>query len=1002
MKKSIQIIAVLSLLAFAAACNRNELPAPEESLDVIQVTVSGYFPEALEAATKVTLDSADSLVWEAEDAVSLLIGGDSSQGARSAGNNSLSLPLYTALDDIDGHPKPGIFKGAVSFSPFSQNDIRGVVYPYNPGHYFRRQWSGGTAIRNYRIGMAIGGTVDAAGNYTQKQARPGVLNGSNIALFTLFTIEDAEDHMQGDRLTFEGMEFQWGCSLLRFNIYGKAFGMEDGEVLKSITLHPDGAALAGEQEWNYTYEEWSFTGEKGKDITVVLEDSEGATLADKTSANGVKVYMGVRTNWSGTLGGGSYLSIVTDKKTYKMGIAPTLDLKPGVMSRVGINLAECFPEPYVVKGTEYSTDNATWSETLPATFTALYVKGNSDEAVLNGIREAIDQQSAPVVLDMSGADFETAIFPAVFANCTKIKSVKFQSNITQVSAKAFLNCSALAEASLENITAYGDSAFMATSLKSVRLDNNVTSLGIRSFANIYTLESVYFNSTDPVLKETSNSTRKDFRTFQWENADRDTHNVDLVATVGPDSRMPRYMFANNGNLTKLVFEDPAATVRQGNQGLYYNSYLRFVQFKSKPYVDAGALVNYIAMSGSTESTMGTNVTLPKYVIVPDGYKEIYTEMCTDESTSIYYVNNQLMRILVKKSGFTVIEESEVPSDPTPQPAEFQWSADGVNWSDSAPATFSSLYIQGELNQLALSSIKEAISAQAVPVALDLSQATYEVDDKNEVLPFPNVFAGTTSSAGGTEGGGVVVNPGTRISSIKFPSNVKEIAASAFLACDKLTEVDFTGITKIGASAFRATAFTTLTLPSTITSIGGYAFGYIWSLTELHFNCVLESAGSQIFALRNSKLSYDDNPEHYKAGNFSLMTAYIGAGATIPEYAFDTNYKLNKVVFEGKPASTGNAWLIRTCFLETIDCTAITDAEPYLSGGGNSGEIGQQVTGEKKILVPAGRKADFYGGLWKTLVDNNGYVIDDGTVPQNTLPNPNWDNEDTPWKRGSGE
>ena len=954
-------------LVLLSSCENKEqaLRAPEEETPVM-VTVSGVFPESLQAATKVTFNNVDSLIWEPTDAVALLIGGESSTSSRVNGNNSLAIRLSTKLDDVDGTPLPGIFRGPVTFGSFRHEDIRGVVYPYKPAQYFRRQWSGGDAIRNYRIGMQVGGAPQADGNFLQTQSRPGVLNGENIALFSLFGIEDAESRMSGDNITFEGMEFQWGCSLLCFNIYGKAYGMEDDEVLKSITLHPGNIALAGEQEWNYTDQAWVFTGSSGKTITVNLEDSTGATIADKTKDNGLKIYMSTRTgdDYVATLAGIASLTVTTDRNSYVIPVSAHLNLQPGHVMRIGINLKNHFPEPYVVKSTEYSVDNATWSEDLPSTFSKLYVKGNSDSEVLSAIRTAVDAQPAPVELDFSQADYESATFPATFTECKKVKSIKFQSNIKFVEAAAFKSCSELVEADVAQIEGYGDESFMGTSLKKVRLDNNVTSLGISTFRDIYTLEEVYYNPADPVLKEYGNSGRKDMHTFRWESGDADSHFTDLVFTVGPGAILGRYSLAYNGNLTKLIFEAPEATTRQGNQSVYRDRFLRWVEFKGTPLrTTEGGLAPYISMGGSTESVIGGNATLPKYVVVPDGAAEAYLEMTAKEGEPLYVFTYQLIRILVNNSGFTIVEAGSVPADPTPEPADYLWSTDGVNWADEAPSSaFSTLYIKGELTATDMPKIRQAIDAQETAVTLDLSQATYE----NET--FPATFGSATAE-----------QASQKILSIVFPSNVTAVATDAFYNCGALESVKLDGIAKIGGNAFRATGLKTLTVPASVTEYTGtYAFAYCWQLQELHYysaapNTVSGTATDLYVFAMNNKAEYDELPEIYHVGLIPL-TAYFYEGSVIPTYCFATNHKLTKVVFHGAPSATGNAWLIRARFLQTVDCRELTT--DYTSVTGNSASIGEKVTGAKQILVPNGKYANFNAGLWKALVENNGFEIVD--------------------------
>jgi len=73
-----------------------------------------------------------------------------------------------------------------------------------------------------------------------------------------------------------------------------------------------------------------------------------------------------------------------------------------------------------------------------------------------------------------------------------------------------------------------------------------------------------------------------------------------------------------------------------------------------------------------------------------------------------------------------------------------------------------------------------------------------------------------------------------ITSITIPSSVKTIGAWAFVACTSLTNVTLSsGLTSIGIAAFYAcTSLTSITIPGSVTSIGGSAFSGCRSLTSI--------------------------------------------------------------------------------------------------------------------------------------------------------------------------
>ena len=74
-----------------------------------------------------------------------------------------------------------------------------------------------------------------------------------------------------------------------------------------------------------------------------------------------------------------------------------------------------------------------------------------------------------------------------------------------------------------------------------------------------------------------------------------------------------------------------------------------------------------------------------------------------------------------------------------------------------------------------------------------------------------------------------------VTKVTIPSSVTDILNSAFEGCASLTEVNLSeGLEQIGAYAFEHSAVTSLTIPGTVTSIGVYAMEGMASLTKLTF------------------------------------------------------------------------------------------------------------------------------------------------------------------------
>ena len=155
---------------------------------------------------------------------------------------------------------------------------------------------------------------------------------------------------------------------------------------------------------------------------------------------------------------------------------------------------------------------------------------------------------------------------------------------------------------------------------------------------------------------------------------------------------------------------------------------------------------------------------------------------------------------------------------------------GQTWKQTIPETFSSLAVNTastvDLTAASLATIKAAIAKQGTPVDLDLRETTYES------TTFPAIFNGTETSKSNL------------LKSIRFPSNVTAIAASAFEYCMSLESVDLTGIATINAKSFHWCGLKTLEVPQSVTSFpGNLSFGCCYQLTDIYYDSPAPLNGS---------------------------------------------------------------------------------------------------------------------------------------------------------------
>lgn len=126
----------------------------------------------------------------------------------------------------------------------------------------------------------------------------------------------------------------------------------------------------------------------------------------------------------------------------------------------------------------------------------------------------------------------------------------------------------------------------------------------------------------------------------------------------------------------------------------------------------------------------------------------------------------------------------------------------------------------------------------------------------------DIFSATSNS------NGVFYNSG--ITSIEFPSTLETIGEYAFWGCSELTSIDLSSsLTSIGYQAFAYCArLTTITIPSSVTSIGYMAFSNCRGLTDVIFENTIfwqvstSSAFSSFTSLSATELSITSTAATY--------------------------------------------------------------------------------------------------------------------------------------------
>lgn len=213
---------------------------------------------------------------------------------------------------------------------------------------------------------------------------------------------------------------------------------------------------------------------------------------------------------------------------------------------------------------------ADWVPTLPATFTALYVRTVGDDAALtasqlNTLVTKISAQSASVTLDLSMAKFEATEFPVSLAGNAKLGTIKFFENTTSIAAGAFKGCTALTKATVPTgVGTIGESTFEeCTALAALTLPSSVKTIGDKAFKGCSALVETSLSAIENIGTEafagTGLTSAKISATTLGEKSFRDCTELTAI-TLGSATTIPAEMFAGCTSITTVTIPKSIETI----------------------------------------------------------------------------------------------------------------------------------------------------------------------------------------------------------------------------------------------------------------------------------------------------------------------------------------------------------------------------------------------------------------------------------------------------------
>ena len=484
----------------------------------------------------------------------------------------------------------------------------------------------------------------------------------------------------------------------------------------------------------------------------------------------------------------------------------------------------------------------------------------------------------PDRVEYNGSSYPvTSISYRTFEDCSGLTSVTIPSSVTSIGFYAFYGCSGLASVNIPSgVTSIGFYAFAGcSSLTSIIIPSSVTSIGSSPFAGCSGLKKVTWNA-------------KAYLNFSYNDPFTDIKTIITDFVIGEDmTTVPASICCGMRNLTSVTIPNTVTSIE---------SYA-FDGCSSLTSVIIPSSVTSIGSSAFAGCSNLTNVTIPnsitniensafrgcsglKQVIVPDfdtakwcnisfgSHPDPNTFGGNDANPLIYAHHlysdeNTEIKNLVIPSGVTNINDyaffgcSGLKNVTIPNSVTS--IGHGAFWGCSG------------LDTITMSSSVTSIGGYAFEDCSELKQVI--VPDFDVVkwcnISFCNYAANPLFFAHH-----LYSNKNTKITKMVIPSSVTSIGNYAFVGYSSLTSVTIpSSVTSIGSSAFNGcSGLTSVTIPESVTSIGSSAFDGCTGLTSMIIPNSVTNIGNSAFN-SCSGLTSVTIPEGVKSiGNYAFWSS----------------------------------------------------------------------------------------------------------------------------------